>query len=238
MFDDITKEIIFTKRKKTISIFVEHKKIRILAPKNTSKKYIDTLIMKQKKWIEQQLKEKNIRTQIPQKKYVEGEQFLFMGEVVYLLLVQKTEEKISYKHIQHKAYLEIAYIENISQYNEEQRIQFFHKKISHWYKQQAFNILKTRTLYYANILEIMPSVIDIKNYKSRWGCCSIRKQVYYNWKIIMAPKEIIDYLVIHELCHIIEHNHSNRFWGHVMRLDEEYKTHRAWLRNNGYTLNF
>ena len=238
MFDDITKEIIFTKRKKTISISVEYKKIRVLAPKYTSKKFIDTLIMKRKSWIEQKLEEKNTAITITKKQYIEGERFVFMGKDIYLSCVEKEGESVSYKCINNISYIEIAYPPHISQSDEEQRIQYFHEKLLHWYKQQAYNILKKQTLYYADILEVVPHEIDVKNYKARWGCCSTRNEVFYNWKIIMAPIEIIDYIVIHELCHILEHNHSNRFWGHVMRLDIDYKQHRAWLHKNGYTLNF
>lgn len=238
MFDDITKEIIFTKRKKTISINVEYKKIRVLAPKYTSKKFIDTLLIKRKSWIEKKLEEKSIAIRLTQKQFVEGERFVFMGHDMYLSCVQSACAHTVYKCVNNIQYIEVAYTRRISQSDEAERMRYVQKKLLHWYKQQAYDVLKKQTLYYADMLEVVPQGIDIKNYKSRWGCCSIQKALFYNWKIIMAPIEIIDYLVIHELCHILEHNHSARFWGHVMRLDEDYKQHRAWLKTNGYTLDF
>lgn len=120
----------------------------------------------------------------------------------------------------------------------------FHEKakIIAWYKIQALKIFTERTEFYAaKLSEIMntrisPTSIKIRSYKSRYGCCTPKNQITYNWNVVMAPQPIVDYLVIHELCHIIHKNHSSRFYDLVEKLDPAYKTHRKWLRNNGPTL--
>ena len=77
---------------------------------------------------------------------------------------------------------------------------------------------------------------ELKNYKSRQGSCSINGNIDYNWKIIQAPKNVIDYVVVHELCHLIEHNHSPKYWGNVERFMPNWRDGRDWLKENSYLL--
>ena len=79
--------------------------------------------------------------------------------------------------------------------------------------------------------------IRIKNQKTRWGSCSSIGNLNFNWKLSMAPYEVIEYVVIHELCHRLEMNHSKKFWNHVEKLCPKYKTHSKWLSENHFRLN-
>jgi predicted metal-dependent hydrolase len=72
--------------------------------------------------------------------------------------------------------------------------------------------LTKKTLAYANCMGIMPTTIKINSANTRWGSCSAKKSINYSWRLIMANDEVIDYVVVHELAHIIELNHSERFW--------------------------
>ena len=78
--------------------------------------------------------------------------------------------------------------------------------------------------------------IAIKDNSSNWGSCSSKNNLNFNWRLLFAPYEIIRYVAVHELCHLIEHNHSNAFWDLVRNWDVDYKIHRAWLRQNGNNL--
>ncbi len=75
--------------------------------------------------------------------------------------------------------------------------------------------------------------IVIKDQKTRWGSCSSLHNINYNWKLILMPTEILDYVVVHELAHLKEMNHSPRFWSEVEKILPSYKESRAWLRENG-----
>lgn len=77
------------------------------------------------------------------------------------------------------------------------------------------------------------SKIRITNNKSKWGSCSSQKVISFNWRLIFAPKEIVDYLVVHEMCHIAEMNHSKNFWDLVESILPEYKSAKSWLKLNG-----
>lgn len=105
-----------------------------------------------------------------------------------------------------------------------------------WYGEQARTVLTERTTYWAPIVGAGPQRITIREQKSRWGSCSSRGNVSYNWRVVMAPPAVVDYLVIHELCHLRAPNHSAAFWELVGRADPLYKEHRKWLRSHGTLL--
>lgn len=92
-----------------------------------------------------------------------------------------------------------------------------------FYKEQAINVLKERTDYYSNILKVAPKNIVIKNQKTLWGSCSSKGNINYNYKIVMAPLEILDYIVVHELCHLVHMNHSKDFWDLVEIVIPDWK---------------
>jgi hypothetical protein len=93
-----------------------------------------------------------------------------------------------------------------------------------------------KTRRYAEILGVTPDAVAVRDYKSRWGSCSVKGEIKYNWKIIIAPNHIIDYVVVHELSHMRHPNHSRDFWRYVGRVIPDYRECREWLKNYGRTL--
>ena len=81
-----------------------------------------------------------------------------------------------------------------------------------------------------------PRSVAVKDYKSRWGSCSAKGDISYNWKIVLAPHRIVDYVVVHELCHMLEHNHSSRYWKLVEKYVPDYRERRDWLKNHSLSL--
>ena len=76
----------------------------------------------------------------------------------------------------------------------------------------------------------------IGNQKTLWGSCSPKDVISLNWRLIAAPREVFEYVVVHELCHLRERNHSSRFWGLVEELMPDYRERRAWLKEHGVGL--
>lgn len=93
---------------------------------------------------------------------------------------------------------------------------YFHERVRHW----------------SGVMEIVPNKVFLKNQRTRWGSCSVKGNLNFNRALAKAPAEIVDYVVIHELAHLREMNHSPRFWGIVDRWCPEQKAHRRWLRQN------
>jgi Predicted metal-dependent hydrolase len=123
----------------------------------------------------------------------------------------------------------------VNLYQEESPIQL-KALLLRWYHQQAATELRQRTLFWSSQIGTTVHKITLKDQKTRWGSCSSLGNINYNWRIIMAPAETIDYLVIHELCHRIHLNHSAAFWQLVQKYSPEYPAHKRWLKENGSLL--
>jgi len=80
------------------------------------------------------------------------------------------------------------------------------------------------------------SSVDVKSYRSRWGSCHKDGRVYFNWRIIMAPHSVVDYVVVHELCHLVYHNHSAAYWKLVEHSYSDFRNAKTWLKMNGLSL--
>ena len=93
------------------------------------------------------------------------------------------------------------------------------------------------SIYYAKKNNLNIKSLKVREYKARWGSCSINGDISFNWRLIMAPPQIIEYVIIHELMHIKEHNHSSRFWDLVKSQYPCIKEAKQWLIYNGATLN-
>lgn len=112
-------------------------------------------------------------------------------------------------------------------------------KLIKWYKHVAQNELQTRARYYAELMNVPPRRTDqiyVRDYKRRWGSCDSKGKLSFNWRILQAPTAVSDYVVIHELAHCHEFNHSKRFWSIVAKQMPDYKEHDAWLSQHGHSL--
>ena len=102
--------------------------------------------------------------------------------------------------------------------------------------EKAVACIPGRVRHFASLLRVTYGRITIRNQKSKWGSCSSQGNLSFNCLLMLCPPEVMDYVVIHELCHRIEMNHSPRFWAEVEKLDPDYKTHREWLKIEGNKL--
>lgn len=99
-------------------------------------------------------------------------------------------------------------------------------------RRSAKDIIFARVKYWASVLGLEYGRVFVKDQRTLWGSCSGRKNLNFNWRLAAAPPEALDYVVIHELCHLREMNHSKRFWALVSAACPDYKARRRWLRDN------
>ncbi|WP_019223113.1 M48 family metallopeptidase [Bartonella rattaustraliani] len=116
------------------------------------------------------------------------------------------------------------------------QLEYLPRRVADLLKKQAAAIITPLVEYYADKVERKVKLICYKDTKSRWGSCSIRGRLSFSWRLIMAPKEIVEYVVAHEVAHLIEMNHGPRFWALCEKLYPNSQTHRAWLKKNGRML--
>lgn len=108
--------------------------------------------------------------------------------------------------------------------------------IEKWYRKEASDIIEEKASEYAACIHVSFQKIHIKDTKSRWGSCSSKGNLNFNWRLVMAPEPVLDYVVIHELCHLRYMDHSKHFWNLVAEFCPSYKQYRKWLKDHGESL--
>ncbi|NFD77703.1 M48 family metallopeptidase [Clostridium botulinum] len=216
--------ILKTKKRKTISIKIGKEFIiQVTAPLGINEYTIEQVLKKEEKWIIRKIK-----------KLKEIENFngyYYLGELYYLEI---KEVRSLYFKLELDSNKFMVYIN--SGILKEKREAIIKDNLEKFYKEQAIKVLKERKDYYSNILKVAPKSIVVKNQKTLWGSCSSKGNINYNYKIVMAPLKILDYIVVHELCHLVHMNHSKDFWHLVESIIPDFKERRNWLKENGYKL--
>ena len=216
--------IVRTNRRKTISIMVAEGHVRVLVPKRLSGKEVSQIVDKRLPWIRDKIRARSQITPLKPTEYVTGSKFMYLGKNYKLKLVPNGFEQVKLRNG--------CFVLGINGcVRNKNRQNIVREKLVDWYFRQSEKHLRKRTDFYGRILGVEPKKIYIKQYKTRWGSCSIKGVIGYNWTIIMAPNRVIDYIVVHELSHILEHNHSVAFWLRVEGILPNYKLSRDWLKN-------
>ncbi len=109
-------------------------------------------------------------------------------------------------------------------------------KLERWYKKVAFEVIVERTEHLAKKLRLRPVSININNNKTRWGVCNSKSNIFVNWRAIFLPPDLLDYIIIHELCHLLEFNHTKAFWAIVEQVMPNYSGIRKHLKYLNYLL--
>ena len=217
-------EIIFSKKRKSISIQVHETIIMVRSTFWISKRDLKAFILKNQNWINKKILEQKLKIKT-QYNFIHNETFSLMGKNFNL----KLDESLN-----NSPYILDNLIIASNNQVTTKKFGTVKEQLEYLFKEIAYNHLYERTQYYSKLILVKPRRISIKNYKSRWGSCSSKGEIFYNWKIIMGPEKIIDYLIVHELCHMIHFNHSKQFWSKVQEYISDYKVRRLWLKNNSY----
>lgn len=226
---DFPFEIVRTSRRKTASIEVVDGKVRAIVPTNLSEQRAIDLINARKPLIRKKLRLHAAHQPSKPKEYVSGECITYLGKNYRLKLSSDGPDQVKLRG----GYFNLGVKSDLPT-NEQQA--FVKKRLIDWHRSHAERRLVEKTKRYAKILNVKPKTVSVTEFKSRWGSCSAKGDVGYNWKIIIAPHNIIDYVVAHELCHLIEHNHSPAYWKCVERVMPDYRESKEWLKMNGAQL--
>lgn len=214
------------RRKKTLAIQVgTDGTVVIRVPFRTSQAEIDRFLREKQQWLlktisrrRQQNHERQARAFIP------GERFDYLGESYRLALCGDDVPGAALVFTGREFLLKESALGG-------GRILF-----CLWYQKQARTHLQERVRHFGGILGLAPADVNINKSSSNWGSCSSDGRLRFAWRLIMAPPEIIDYVVVHELCHMIIRNHSRDYWRLVKRILPGCHEQKIWLRDHGHLL--
>ncbi len=214
-----------TRRKKTLSIIIRDQKVILSAPKYVSDQEIDKILESKFAWIQKKLTIEKKDLKLNKKYYTSGEIFLYLGKEYYLDIKKNTKSDIYIS--QNKLIIETT---NFDDNN------FVKNEIRSWYMKKAKERIELIHKHYEIIMNLKSNKLIFGEYKSKWGSCNIKKVISYDWRIIMSPITVINYIVVHEISHILHPNHSKYFWSLVEKYIKDYKAQRKWLQLNSKKL--
>lgn len=218
-------------RYRRITLSILNDRVRISAPPNVSKRQIKELLKAKEDWILKYWLIKRQKQDHSVKNFTDGEQFPFRGEQLKLCF-----RSHNYRRIRVNSDGQMLIVSLPQDGLDSQSAETLRKFIITWYKVQARNLFKQKLDDQAKRMQVTYRDFRLKDQRTRWGSCSSRGNLNLNWRIIMAPDKVIDYLIIHELAHLTHLNHSPEFWQRVKTFMPEYMTWRKWLKDHGHEL--
>ncbi|NLI93882.1 MAG: M48 family metallopeptidase [Peptococcaceae bacterium] len=217
---------------KRINVAIKDQRMSVAVPTGYTMEYAKNFLESHKELLLKHfLKHLSKTNSKSPKEYVSGEKFLYRGRN-YPLLVEMSSGSEYFALF--KGSRIVASIPS-TLLPDEQR-PFIQKLIKEWYIGQAAKLLPEQVEYYSKLLNIPYKKLKIKDQKTRWGSCSNKGNINLNWRIIMAPNQVVAYVIIHELSHLRFMNHSKDFWKLVEQHLPDYKKWRKWLTENGKEL--
>ena len=227
---DFDYKVIKTDRRKTASIAVKDSSVLVTVPRTLSKDKVHEIVAKKKRWIQDKLDYYQQTQNISKnKEYISGEGFAYLGRNYRLKVLTGKLSDVQFKN----GKLEVRIPKEYSKAKREDTVK---KSLEQWYQERALIKLKEKTRRLARKVGVEPKSVTIKSYKGRWGGCNAKQELFFNWNIIIAPNRIVDYVVAHELVHLIHHDHSKAYWKRLKSVFPDYEDCKEWLKVNGRNL--
>lgn len=195
--------------------------LEVQAPKGIPDERVLQLLEEKWELIQQKLKEMQDRLEGPQKRlYEQGESFLYLGNIYPVEILENNQ--IEQDHVVFEGDKLRIYVKKMEDENLKQALKRF-------YYQQCKALVEKSITSYQSYFKTKPRSIRITDSKTTWGTCDSRQQLTFNWRLAMAPREVVDYVVVHEMCHMVHLNHDRSFWRLVGRIMPDYKEKENWL---------
>lgn len=216
---DISYTVKYSDRK-TLGICVERDgSVIVRAPLRASEEKIGEAVQSKRRWIWSKMNHsQKLRNDVPKKRFVKGEGFLYLGRKYKLDIIDTEETKLRFRS---------RFLLPVSKRTEAPEL------FSEWYRDKAKEKIVPRAAMYAKQIGVAYKNILVSDLDYRWGSCTAKGNLHFNWHLIKAPLEVIDYLIVHELAHLLEPNHSERFWVIIRIHCPHFEKAIAWLRDKG-----
>ena len=209
-------------RRKTLSIYIERDgTVTVIAPENLTDQEIEDVLKKKEYRIYKSLAEWEVtNTAKVDREYVNGQSFLYLGRNYRLEIVNGDKEK---PLILKNGYFRLRKKDKVKA----------NQMFKEFYKGKGYPKIVDRVERYKKRIDVNPKQIRIMELKNRWASCSEKGNLNFHWKCIMAPPDVLSYIVAHELVHLVHKNHTKAFWNEIDKVVPDFQRHIEWLRLNG-----
>ena len=204
-------------RRRAISILVDEEGLRVGAPWTATHNAIERLLRQHALWVLRKLEEWQVR-RAPARRWVDGESLMLLGMPFTLKLVPGSGAVyVAGAHLCVGSGVSVA------------------RQVHEWLRGQALACFEERVTHHVRLLGIeRPVQVLLSSARTRWGSCHVSGRIHLNWRLVQMPAHLLDYVVAHEVAHLLEMNHSPRFWDIVRRLAPEYAACRRELRREAH----
>lgn len=215
-------------RRKTADIIVERNgEIFVRAPENVGADQIAEAVRKKRYWIHKTRAEwRDLNATRILREYRNGEEFFYLGRSYRLLLVSDQDEPLQLRNGRFCLRRDIV----------EAGCEAARDAFKAYYSLRGLQKITQRVNYFAPKIGIVPRKIEVRALGHRWASYSPAANLAFHWKCILAPARVVDYIVVHELCHQHYMDHTDAFWNEVDKVLPRYREHKDWLRRNGASL--
>lgn len=238
--------LVRSKRRKTSELIVDENDITLRVPFNKPSSEIEKILFNKIRWIiEKQKQQRKKEKEIIKPTYLQDSTLPYLGNNYRLKIIRKNNNlsKIDFDKLEFNDGVFIVKLgnknnksnnkKNIQNNNEIQRIKLLYEN---WLKQKCTQIFESKLNQFSKELGVIPNNYTIKNLKNRWGSLTKKGTIVLNINLIKTPERIIDYIIIHELCHLIIKGHSHNFWSLLHKYTPDYQDKIDWLNTNSERL--
>lgn len=226
-------EVRRTRREKTVAIAVDPVAgVQLKAPPGATLEDLDRIVRRKAKWIlERRKRQSDLPPSPTERQFVSGETFLYAGRQYRLKLrySARDEEGVSLSGGRLHITLDAAYRGVLHE-------KHARELLVAWYRQHAQPRLEERVAAWAPIVGVEPGAVLLREQKRRWASCDTHGNLRFNWRIVQAPRSLLDYIIVHELVHLIERDHTREYWRLLGRAVPDYERRREELRKIGRQL--
>lgn len=220
-----------TARRKTVAISVGFDGVRVLAPSDLDDDRVFEIVRKKGAWLlRKQAAYRELGGPPAAKEFVSGETFHYLGRQ-YRLKIIFDESAVTTRVSARGSTLVAPVLPNEHALVQRAAVR---SGLRHWYKAHADQHFPNRTRLVAELLGIPTPTVHVVDQSKRWGSCDARGRIRLNWRLVMAPMPLVDYVIAHEACHVLEHNHSRRFWRSLETIMPDYEQRLRKLDRTGH----
>ncbi len=209
-------------KRRSIGLRIDERGLTVSMPLRASEKWLHSVLQDKADWLVQKLDSWQARKP-PLMQWVDGESIPFRGEEFVLRIIP---DLFGAKPQLHNNELRLHVAAGAA-------TALIEKMVTQWYRQEALRVFNECVAHFAPLMQVSPREVKLSSARTQWGSCTVHGVVRLNWQLVKMPLHLIDYVVVHELAHLAEMNHSPAFWCVVERVCPEYRERRAQLHGYG-----